>query len=170
MLALFPVAQVCRQLRNETRMMVISGNGFAFSGEGYDYVAAVELFVRSLTARERSAVRCIYWPLSHASDFHHANTKQLITPPRDPAACVNALRSLAGLRRVVLRYEATDVGGAKLSEEEKEEIWDFSGREGKWDYAAERKFRRELAVRGMRKVLANEAMEIVYEKTWRAGY
>lgn len=147
-------------------MKVVEGNGFAFSRGGYDYVDGIELFVQSLTVRERSVIRCIYWPLSHARDLYHANTKQPMSPPRDPAVCVDALRSLTGLKKVVLRYVATDVGGAILSAGETEEMKEVWG----WDYVAEKRFRRELAVRGLKALLVDKEVEIVCEKTWRAGF
>lgn len=148
-LGLFALPYVCQQIRAETMLMYFEGPFFAFSDRRYNYAKAFPSFLKSLSPREKAAVRSIHWPLRQAREFYHRsqNEKPMEAPDQ---AFVNELRKLPNLERVVLQYLATDVGGLRLTGSDETELEalmeDMAVGER---YTVERVFRRELAVRGM---------------------
>ncbi|KAH3919143.1 hypothetical protein HBH56_029350 [Parastagonospora nodorum] len=159
---LFGISSTCRQLQAETTDFVLAGNSWAFTDTRYNYATAFPLWLGTLSAKQRESIRTIHWPLRHARDVQQFGD-EVQAPDR---ACRDELRCLTGLERVVLRYVGTDVGAARLGVGEREEF----ERQGETGYVEERRFRRELAVRGMRGLVGREEVQVVCEKTWRARF
>lgn len=158
---LFSISSASRQLQAETTGVVLAGNAWAFTDTRCNYASALPLFLASLAPRHVPLIRKIHWPLRHARDVQRFGDK-VQAPDR---ACREELSSLMGLVKVVLRYVGTDVGAARLGVGEREE---YEGR-GEMGYMEERRFRRELAVRGMRGLVGRE-VEVCCEKTRRARF
>jgi hypothetical protein len=115
-----------------------------------------------LPSKHIELVKTIYWPLRQARDFQRFGHAMEL-PDR---SCVDEFAKCTGLQKVVLRYVATDVGNAKMAVHEQAE---FEER-GEMGYKEDRRFRRELAVRGMREVLEKEGVDVVCERSWRAHF
>ncbi|XPS73910.1 hypothetical protein M3J09_006040 [Ascochyta lentis] len=167
---LFSLTSVCSQTRSETNLSVYELNAFAFSSENYNYGTAIRAFTLSLSKRQLSVVRCVYWPLLQARIF-----QQNLHGVRIEGcewACVEEFRALTGLERVVLRYKATDVEKRlhEYSEDEAVELEGLLAERRGGDYVVQRVFRRTLAVRGMEKVVGSDAVDVVCRKTWRAAF
>ncbi|UPX14231.1 uncharacterized protein EKO05_0004720 [Ascochyta rabiei] len=167
---LFSLTSVCRQTRAETHLSVYKLNSFAFSVEYFNYGRAIHAFTHPLPEREVSSIHCLYWPLLQARVFQQSLHDARIEG--SGWTCVEELRALKGLNKVVLRHKATDVEKTpdEYSEDEAKELESlFAVRSGA-EYIVERQFRRTLAVRGMAKLVGSERVELVCQKTWRAAF
>ena len=168
---LFALTRVCRQLRTETMLLHFEGPSFAFSDRRFNYAKAFPAFVQSLSQRERVAIRSIHWPLRQAREFNHrSQTRKPMEPP--DKEFVKEFRKLPYLSRVVLRYVATDVGAERLTRDDNAElrvlIEDVAEGER---YRVEQIFRRELAIRGMRRQLsAKEHVVVECDRTKRVAF
>jgi hypothetical protein len=168
---LFVLPRVCRQIRADTMLLHFAGPSFAFSDRRYNYAKAMPGFLQALSAREKKAVRSIYWPLRQAREFYHCGESGKVMTPPDKAFQTE-FGKLPNLERVVLRYVATDVGSARLKGSDLEEyqalIADVVVGER---YRAENVFRRELAMRGMRRQLSDrEGLTVECEQTKKAAF
>jgi hypothetical protein len=168
---LFVLPRVCRQIRADTMLLHFAGPSFAFSDRRYNYAKAMPGFSQTLSARERAAVRSIYWPLRQAREFYHCGESGKVMTPPDKAF-QKEFGELPNVERVVLRYVATDVGSARLTGSDLEGlralIADVVVGER---YRAENVFRRELAMRGMRRQLSDrEGLIVECEKTKKAAF
>lgn len=160
---LFSLTSVCRQIRAETHLLVYECSAFAFSGGNYNYARAIRAFTQSLTERELSAIRTICWPLLGALSFQRS--LRGVESGEPDRACVEEIRALTGLRRVVLRFGAVDLNvRIEYSDAEVAELERLVEEAGGEIYATERRFRRMLAVRGMKMLLAKEEVEVECEK------
>ncbi|KAF2632452.1 hypothetical protein BU25DRAFT_487943 [Macroventuria anomochaeta] len=167
---LFSLTSVCRQTRADTQSLIYEVNTFAFSDGNYNYSSAIRAFTQSLTEREVSVIHTIYWPLMNVLVYRRSlHGVSLEEPDR---ACVEELRALKGLKRVVLRYCGSEFNNIadKHSEYEKMELEGLLAEKGGWDYAVKRQFQRTLAVRGMKALIGREDVEVECEKTWRANF
>jgi hypothetical protein len=147
---------VCQQLRSETIPLIYASNSFLFNDSLYNYAKSFPLFISSLPPSVLHSIKTIYWPLRQARDIQRFGIGNLEPPD---CSCIEELRALTGLKKVVLGFVVSDVGAARMRESE---IWEM----GRMDYAEERRFRRELAVRGMREVLGERegSVEVVCER------
>jgi hypothetical protein len=150
--AVLTLPRVCALVRAEVLPLVFASNTFAFSDVRYDYATALPLVVEKYAAYVH-LMRRVEWPLRPARDVQRFGT----TLDRPDCGCVEEFAKLVGLREVVLRYKATDVGSARLTDEERAEM-------GQVGYAEERQYRRGLAVRGMQVLLAREGVEVRSER------
>lgn len=166
--ALFALPHVCRQVRAETLLLCYEST-FTFSDFRYNYSKAFPAFVKSLSPREKAAVRSIRWPLRQAREYHYSRSSRrpMLAPDK---AFREEFRSLANLERVTLLYVATDVGDARLLEGDREEFQQLLEETEEDKYIVDRTFRRELAIRGMRKqVYDGREVEIQCERL-RTGW
>jgi hypothetical protein len=155
---LFAISSVCQQLRSEIIPMIYANNAFLFTDALYSYAISLPLFITSLTPSYLHSIKTIYWPLRQARDIQRFGIGNLEPPDR---SCMEELRSLTGLKKVVLGFVVSDVGAARMRESEIREMGVLGiGTPGMVDYAGERSFRRELAVRGMREVLGGSGGEV----------
>jgi hypothetical protein len=143
---------VCALIRDEVLPLIFGTNTFSFSDERYDYAIAFPILT-SLYPTLAPFIKEIEWPLRQARDVQRFGPT-LHLPDR---SCVDEFAKMTGLQEVVLRYKATDVGGAKLSEGEVEEM-------GNTGYGEERAYRRVLAGRGVQVLLAREGVKVRWEK------
>jgi hypothetical protein len=150
--AVLTLPRVCALVRAEVMPLIFASNTFAFSDVRYDYATALPLVVEKYAAYVH-LMRRIEWPLRPARDVQRFGT----TLERPDCGCVEEFAKLVGLGEVVLRYKATDVGSAKMTDEERTEM-------GQVGYAEEREYRRGLAVRGMQVLLAREGVEVRSER------
>lgn len=154
-LGLFSLPRVCRQLRVDTLLLHYESPSFAFSDRRFNYAKAFPAFVQSLSSREKAAIRSICWPLRQAREFYASDKshKPIELPDR---AFDRELGRLPSLKHVKLRYVATDVGGVRLTGADLVEFRSLVEDTDEGDrWRIERVFRRELAMRGMRKQLSD---------------
>lgn len=168
--ALFSLSSVCRQTRADPQVLVYELNTFAFSDGHYNYSRAIRAFTRSLTERKLSVIHTIYWPLVTVLVYRRSLRGEKVEEPE--SACAEELRALKGLKRVVLRYGGPEFNSLadRHNEGEKMELRGLLAANGRWDYALEREFRRTLAVRAMKAVIARDDVTMECEKTWRAAF
>ena len=169
--ALFALPRVCQQLRAETMLLFYELPSFAFSDKRYNHAKAFPRFIQSLSAREKAAIRSIHWPLRQAREFYH--NSQVRKPMQLPdRAFVKEFSKLPNLKRAVLRYVATDIGAARLTGGDLAEFLSFIDDVSDGEqFRMEEIFRRELAMRGMRKQLSGRVdVDIECQRTRRAAF
>jgi hypothetical protein len=157
-------------VRAETHLLVYERNCFAFTDGNYNYSSAIRAFTGTLNERELSSIHTIYWPIMNALLYQRSIHGTEISEP--DRACVEELRALKGLERVVLRYTGSDIRNMTktASEYEAKELKAIFAERGGWDYLVENEFRRTLSIKGMKALLGSEDVEIVCDKTWRANF
>jgi hypothetical protein len=158
-------------MRADTKSLVYGLNTFGFSDRCYNYGSAIQAWTKSLSEREKAAVKTIYWPLRQAILFQQSLHGVRIQEPDRP--CVDELRSLPNLKKVVLRYTASDLQKRKgeFSVDEENELVRLFAEAGRvWDYGVEREFRRELAMRGMKSLIGNGKLEVECRVSRRAAF
>lgn len=167
---LFSLASVCRQTRADLQLLVYELNSFAFSDKHYNYGRAIRAFSQSLATRELSTIKTVCWPLVNVLVYRRSLRGEKVEEP--DSACVEELRSLKGLNRIILRYGGPEFNSLadKHNEEERMELRSLLAANGGWDYGLERDFRRRLAVRTARALIATENVTIECERTWRAAF
>lgn len=166
----FSLTSVCRQTRADLYRSVYQLNSFAFSDKNYNYSRAIHAFTQSLTEQELPLIRTVQWPLASILIYRGNLRGERVEEP--DSGCVEEHRNLNGLNRLIFRY-----GGPELNrladnhtEKEREGSLALLGVNGRRDYAIERKFRRTLAVRTARVLIARESVSIDCEKNWRAAF
>ena len=167
---LFSMASVCRQTRADLQVLVYELNSFAFSDKNYNYSCAMRAFTQSLTDRELSSVQAIHWPLVNVLAYRRSLRGEKVDEPDSTSA--EELRTLRGLTRIVLRYGGPEFNSLadKPDKEERLELQGLLETNGGWDYALEREFRRKVAVRTVKGLIAREDVRIECKKTWRVAF
>ncbi len=150
--ALFPLANVCRQVRAEVGLSLYEGNTFAFLDYSRNYAVALPTWLASLHAKERNAISALAWPERQARKYQrpvmYTDGGHLGPPDRD---CSGEFTELTGLKRVELRVEGdwralSEFKGKEMDESEKAKI-----ENGGWyNLRTLNDFTRMLAVKGMR--------------------
>lgn len=167
---LFGLTSVCRQIRADTQVLVFELNAFAFTDENYSYSSAIRAFSSSLSKREIAGVHTIYWPLVNILVYRQSlHGVKLEEPDR---SCSEELGALTGLKKVVLRHfgSAFDSTATKYSEAEAQELKALLAEPGAEQYICERQYRRMLAERAMKELVASKDVEVRCERSWRANF
>ncbi|KAF3031677.1 hypothetical protein E8E12_002574 [Didymella heteroderae] len=167
---LFSLTSVCRQTRADLQILVYELNSFAFSDRHHNYSHAIREFDRSLAERELSTIHTIYWPLLNVLVYRRSSRGEKVEEL--DSACAEVLKNFKGLERIVLRYGGPEFNSLadKHNDEERIELQGLLEANGGWDYALGRDFRRKLAVRTAKGLIARENVVIECEKTWRAAF
>lgn len=145
-------------------------DSFAFSDKHHNYSRAIRDLTQSLTERELSSIQTIHWPLVNVLVYRRSLRGEKVEEP--DSTCAKELRSLRGLNQINLRYGGPEFNSLadKHNKEERIELRGLLEANGGWDYGVERDYRRMLAVRTARELIARVDVMIECERTWRAAF
>lgn len=161
---LFAISQVCRQLRVDTMYMLFEHSTFVFSDERHNHTSAFPALVASLSIAQLRAIRTIKWPFSQARNYRYSLVQRREIE-RPDAKLDNEFAELAGLKKVVLRYRATDVSHGGIATKDKAQQVRLEQEMDPYDYSAVMEFLRELGMKGMRTQLGDrEDVKVVCER------
>lgn len=168
---LFGLTSVCRQIRADTQLLVYELNAYAFSDRNYNYSSAIRAFTRSLTEREIAAIHSIYWPLMNIL-LLPGNLRDAQLEEPDQTNCSKELKSLTGLKSVVLRHFGNGFHyvAERHVEEEKQELERMFAERGRQNYAVVRRFLRMVAVRRISALIDREDVKIECERSRSANF
>ncbi|KAF2997558.1 hypothetical protein E8E13_000842 [Curvularia kusanoi] len=168
---LFVLPKVCRQVREDTHLLVYELNGFAFSAGNFNFRRALSAFQASLTAREMLAVYTLYWPfIDIVSHRRRLQDDGLESPLRQ--SCTEELRLFGALKKIVLRYFENDLRylEGRWTEEEEQELKVILADRRSSRYQAPRELTRRVVMRSMVALIDRADTKVECERSWRAYF